>query len=136
MLFHKPNSLLKPRDSEPAAWSGTWESAYFTSSSGDQGRRLQSPAYRRYEYVGSIGRIAKRTEKGNLCSGMCYLEEKGVFFEVSFLANSHVSWSETEGVWKCKKEQKQWLSHRIWRKNFALCLNIWHNWDRVWHKVI
>lgn len=100
------------------------------------GRRLQSPVYRRYEYVGSIGRIAKRTEKGNLCSGMLYLEEKGVFFEVSFLANLHVSWSETKGVWKCKKEQQQRLSHHIWRKNFALCLNIWHNWDRVWHKVV
>lgn len=32
VLFHKPNSMIQPRDSESAAWSMTWEFAYFTNT--------------------------------------------------------------------------------------------------------
>lgn len=41
--FSKPNSMIQPRDSESAAWSMTWEFAYFTNTFEDLMPEVSEP---------------------------------------------------------------------------------------------
>lgn len=143
VLFHKPNSMIQPRDSESAAWSMTWEFAYFTNTfeylmPEVSESHLQNCAK---ECVDGRGRQSKTicVPGQAVYKGEWFL--RLIFWSVPmFYGLSPRKVGMRDGALSISRHLEKILpcrfSHSTFGENFALQVNIQNNYDRVWCRVI
>ena len=130
VLFHKPNSMIQPRDSESAAWSMTWEFAYFTNT---------------FEYLmpevseSHLQNCAKDCVdgRGRQSKTIC-VPGQAVYKGEWFLRLIFWSVPMFYGLSPRQSGNERWSTLHLstFGENFALQVNIRNNYDRVWRRVI